>query len=89
MPEGDTIFRTAATLRSAIGGRTLIRATGESVADLPDQTQIQSVEPLGKHLLIRFDESSSARAGSALRNHLFSGRCRIAVPFTSSIRRRP
>lgn len=66
MPEGDTIFRAARTLRRALGGETVtavsttvgqVRALGEQ--RLVGQT-VQAVEPRGKHLLIWFAPSELA-----------------------------
>lgn len=57
MPEGDTIFRTATSLRRWIGGRTVTaaRATvaGVAAARLVGR-RIDAVDAQGKHLLIRF-----------------------------------
>jgi len=66
MPEGDTIFRVAARLRPALAGRTLValeapRATGPRPAV---GCLITAVDPVGKHLLVRFAD------GIVLRTHL-------------------
>ncbi len=57
MPEGDTIFRTAASLRTWIGGRTITEARS-SLAALGIERVIgrvvRRVEPVGKNLLISF-----------------------------------
>jgi endonuclease-8 len=57
MPEGDTIFRTAVSLRRWIGGRevTAARASRRNIdaARLIGRT-VDEVEAQGKHLLIRF-----------------------------------
>ena len=71
MPEGDTIFRAAATLHRALAGKTVTRF--ESV--LPALTRvhedapitgraIESVSSMGKHLLMRFT------GGLTLRTHM-------------------
>lgn len=55
MPEGDTIFRAAASIRQWIGGRTITAArttTTAAVQRLVGET-IEEVEARGKHLLIR------------------------------------
>ena len=57
MPEGDTIFRTATTLRRWLGGREVTRA--ESRADAPRLERLvgatlDEVEAQAKHLLMRF-----------------------------------
>ena len=60
MPEGDTLFRTAAGLRPHLVGRvvTAARATrpGPQVERIVGST-IEAVETQGKNLLIRFDNS--------------------------------
>ncbi|MBO0684857.1 MAG: DNA glycosylase [Candidatus Dormibacteraeota bacterium] len=53
MPEGDTIWRTAAGLRSALEGRQVVSARPPSLARLQGTT-LEAVEPVGKHLLLRF-----------------------------------
>ena len=67
MPEGDTLYRIAAGLRPFLVGRTVTVATarqpGPRAALLVGST-IESVESLGKHLLIRFS------GGLELRTHL-------------------
>jgi len=67
MPEGDTIFRTAASLRRWLVGRTLTAARsaadGVAVGRLVGQT-VDGVEAQGKHLLIRFS------GGSVLHTHM-------------------
>jgi endonuclease-8 len=69
MPEGDTLFRTAAGLRPYLVGRrvTGARTGGPGATPRVDRligTTIDSVESLGKNLLIRFD------SGLELRTHL-------------------
>lgn len=53
MPEGDTIWRTAAGLRERVGGRTVGAAQPARFEALVGQA-LEAVEPLGKHLLMRF-----------------------------------
>ncbi|MDQ6774413.1 MAG: hypothetical protein M3155_01425 [Actinomycetota bacterium] len=53
MPEGDTIRRTADGLRARVGGRTVIEAQPHALARLKGAT-LEAVEPVGKHLLMRF-----------------------------------
>jgi endonuclease-8 len=60
MPEGDTLHRTAAGLRPYLVGRTVTAARTGGPGALPQVDrivghEIQSVEALGKNLLIRFD----------------------------------
>ncbi len=69
MPEGDTLFRTAAGLRPYLVGRTVTAARTAGPGALPQVArivgrQITSVESLGKNLLIRFDN------GLEIRTHL-------------------
>lgn len=61
MPEGDTIFRTARTLNSALAGKTVTRfETGLAHLARVDDEQaiagrvVESVRSVGKHLLIDF-----------------------------------
>ena len=66
MPEGDTIFRTATTLRRALVGGRLVRfesAGGRASAPAPG-TEVRSVEARGKHLLIGFGD------GRVLHTHM-------------------
>jgi endonuclease VIII len=57
VPEGDTIYRTAASIRQWMGGR-IVTAAQSQVAGLKVQTlvgrTIERVEPHGKHLVISF-----------------------------------
>ena len=67
MPEGDTIFRTAETLRRWVGGREITaarsRAYGFPALRLVGRT-VDGVEARGKHLLLRLDD------GTVLHTHL-------------------
>jgi endonuclease-8 len=67
MPEGDTIYRSAATLQRWLAGRvvTASRTTVEGVpaAKLVGQT-VDAVEARAKHLLVRFS------GGSVLHTHM-------------------
>ena len=67
MPEGDTIFRTAETLRRWLGGREITAATAR-VAGFPALRlvgqRVERVEARGKHLLIGLD------SGQTLHTHL-------------------
>jgi endonuclease-8 len=67
VPEGDTLFRTAAGLRPHLVGRTVTaaraRRPGPQIERVVGST-IQAVESQGKNLLIRFDN------GLELRTHL-------------------
>ena len=62
MPEGDTLFRTAATLQRWLGGREVTEATA-AAAPMVGHT-VERVEANGKHLLVRFD------SGHVLHTHL-------------------
>jgi len=66
MPEGDTLHRTAARLRPALVGCALIRFEAPRLrGDRPRPgAAIVSVDAVGKHLLIGFDD------GLTLRTHL-------------------
>lgn len=69
MPEGDTLFRTAAGLRPYLVGRTVTAARANGPGPVPQLhriigREIRAVESLGKNLLIRFDD------GLELRTHL-------------------
>lgn len=66
MPEGDTIFRTAQTLRTALAGQQVVRVA-TSVAQVRHLgverlvgQQVRDVEPRGKHLLMWFAPSDLA-----------------------------
>lgn len=65
MPEGDTVFRAAAALTSALDGQRLTR--GElrhprlSTVDLAGRLVV-GVRPVGKHLFVRFDRNLSLRS---------------------------
>ncbi|MDQ3898494.1 MAG: hypothetical protein M3326_14830 [Actinomycetota bacterium] len=62
MPEGDVLFRTAATLQRWLAGREVTEATS-AAAPMVGHT-VARVEATGKHLLMRFD------SGHALHTHL-------------------
>jgi endonuclease-8 len=70
VPEGDTIFQTAAALRPVLVGQQVIRATARTPGPQIQRiigTRVLSVEPLGKHMIIRFDN------GLSLHTHLRMG----------------
>lgn len=62
MPEGDVLFRTAATLHRWLAGREVTEATGVAVPVVGDT--VAQVAANGKHLLIRF------ASGHVLHSHL-------------------
>jgi len=67
VPEGDTLFRTAAGLRPYLVGRTVTAARARRPGPQVERivgTTIEAVESHGKNLLIRFDN------GLELRTHL-------------------
>jgi endonuclease-8 len=67
MPEGDTIFRTAESLRRWIGGREVTAARSARVpVDMAPVVgrRVESVEARAKHLLIRFS------GGRTLHTHM-------------------
>ena len=75
MPEGDTLFRTAVSLRRVLVGETIVEARaqpGPMLRRVPDLSllaglRIGAVESRGKHLLIVFGEGEHRRT---LRTHL-------------------
>jgi endonuclease-8 len=69
VPEGDTLFRTAAGLRPYLVGRTVTAARTAGPGAVPQVArivghEITAVDSLGKNLLIRFDN------GLEIRTHL-------------------
>lgn len=69
MPEGDTLFRTAAGLRPYLVGRTVTAARASGPGSIPQVHriighEITAVDAMGKNLLIRFD------GGLEIRTHL-------------------
>jgi endonuclease-8 len=67
VPEGDTIFQTAAALRPLLVGRQILAASARTPGPAIQRvvgSRITSIEPLGKHMVIRFDN------GLALHTHL-------------------
>ena len=64
MPEGDTIFRAATTLRKALEGARVKSFASERLGAGPVGERIESVEARGKNLLLRFE------GGRALRTHM-------------------
>ena len=70
MPEGDTIFQTAAALRPLLVGQRVVAARARTPGPQIERvigSHVTAVEPLGKHMLIRFDN------GLALHTHLRMG----------------
>src|SRR2546428_11327231 len=63
MPGGATIGRTAATLRQGLEGKRVLAARPDALKRLAGTT-ITEVKPVGKHLLIRFDN------GLAIHSHM-------------------
>lgn len=67
MPEGDTLFRTASVLRQVLLGRTVTvarsRPGGPQLGRVVG-SRVDRVDPVGKHLLIGFDD------GLSLHTHL-------------------
>ena len=74
MPEGDSLHRAARRLQALVGQRIVAssphpRAQAERVAERVDGRVLESVEAIGKNLLLRFD------GGVVVRSHLrMSGR---------------
>src|SRR5262245_65760821 len=74
MPEGDTLHRAARRLQVLVGERLEVesphpRAQAEGVAEQIDGRRLESVDAVGKNLVLRFE------GGVVLRSHLrMSGR---------------
>lgn len=67
MPEGDTLFQTAAALRPLLLGRPIVAARARVPGPMIDKVigaSVTEVETLGKHLVLHFDN------GLALHTHL-------------------
>lgn len=69
MPEGDTLHRAAARLQPLVGQQLEVeavhpRAQAENVARQLDGRRLESVQAIGKNLVLRFD------GGVVLRSHL-------------------
>jgi endonuclease-8 len=70
VPEGDTIYRTAAALRPLLVGRVVQAASARVPGPMIERvvgSQVTDVEARGKHLVVRFDN------GLALHTHLRMG----------------
>ena len=98
MPEGDTIHRTAATLRTVLEGQRLERFAGPRVRGRAPArgSHIDSVEARGKHLLIRFGDGAilhshmrmtgswhTYRTGERWRRH--ASRARVVIETPASV----
>src|SRR5437867_9068061 len=69
MPEGDSLHRAARRLQVLVGERVAVetphpRASAERLAERLDGRRLESVEAVGKNLLLRFE------GGVVLRSHL-------------------
>lgn len=77
MPEGDSLHRAAQSLQALVGQRVEVeaphpRAGGKRLAERLDGLRLESVEAVGKNLLLRFE------GGLVLRSHLrMTGRWRV------------
>ena len=77
MPEGDSLRRAAARLQPLVGDRVDVetphpRAAVKRIAERLDGRRLESVEAVGKNLLLRFE------GGVVLRSHLrMTGRWRL------------
>jgi endonuclease VIII len=70
VPEGDTIFQIAAALRPLLVGQQILRARARTPGPQIQRivgTRVAAIEPVGKHMLIRFDN------GLTLHTHLRMG----------------
>ena len=87
MPEGDSLHRAARRLQVLVGDRVEVetpnpRAQVKRLAERLDGRVLESVEAVGKNLLLRFE------GGVTLRSHLrMTGRWRV-VPRGDEPRRR-
>jgi endonuclease VIII len=63
LPEGDTIWRTAAALRRRLEGKVVLDARPQPIGRLKTR-RLEGVEPNGKHLIMRFE------GGIALHTHM-------------------
>ena len=81
MPEGDTIWRTAAALRRRLTGKRVARAWPAALARLTGR-RVTGVEPRGKHLLIRFDGDLTLHSHMRMTGswHLYAARERWREP---------
>ncbi|MFZ3494297.1 Fpg/Nei family DNA glycosylase [Streptomyces sp. 5.8] len=72
MPEGDSVYRTAARLREALAGKELtrsdLRVPRFATADLTGFTTL-AVVPRGKHLLIRFGDPAPTEGTEGATRH--------------------
>src|SRR5438477_12408884 len=64
MPEGDTIFRAATSLRKALQGARVTQFRGDRLGPGPLGERVVSVEARGKNLLVGFEK------GRTLRTHM-------------------
>ncbi len=64
MPEGDTIFRAATTLRKALVGARVTQFRSEKLGRGPVGERIEEVSARGKNLVMRFEK------GRTLRTHM-------------------
>jgi endonuclease-8 len=77
MPEGDSLHRAALSLQVLVGAPVEVetphpRASGKRLAERLDGRRLESVEAVGKNLLLRFE------GGLVLRSHLrMTGRWRV------------
>jgi endonuclease-8 len=77
VPEGDAVHRVAAELQALVGERLEVttphrRAAGKGIARALDGRRLESVEAVGKNLLLTFE------GGLVLRSHLrMNGRWRV------------
>jgi endonuclease VIII len=89
MPEGDSLHRIAARLRPLVGQRVEAsspnpRGLATNVARAVDGLVLESVDAVGKHLLLRFE------GGVTVRNHLrMTGRWRVRERGRPAWRGRP
>jgi endonuclease-8 len=73
MPEGDTIWRTAVALRGRLLGKTITEARPAMLRRL-EGTTVTGVDPVGKHLLVRFSSDLVLHSHMQMRGswHLYA-----------------
>ena len=90
MPEGDSLHRAALRLQPLVGRRVAAsspnpRGEATGVARAVDGRLLESVEAVGKHLLLRFEGGVTVR--SHLRMEASAPSCAISgMPWAASVR---
>ncbi len=90
MPEGDTLFRTAARLRPRLVGRRVAAARARVPGPRVEKVlgaKVEAVEALGKNLLVRFDNGLELRTHLRMRGswHLYAPGERWRLPASRAV----